>query len=534
MSAGGQATPDAALRRLFMTLFLRGRRGRNLDPNKAPTSVGGRLALILVLYGLFGCFGLVFARQPVFGFSVYLHAMTFAFVGLFVASSSGEILFNREEADILLHRPVSPRALLWAKMRVLAEVALWMAGAFNLGGLLGGLFLAPRGLRFALGHALSTTLQALFTVGAVVLLYQLCLKFLGRERLEGLMTTAQVMMGIGAALAGQLPGLLSRGRMALPASLDARTWWMGLFPPAWFAGLDDVIHGGASAASWVLALAALGATALTLWLAFGRLAGAYGLGLQLLNENAPGPRPTRSGRPWHQRLAGLPLLRWWLRDPVVRASFQLSAAYMFRDRDTKLRLYPSMVPMLVLPLVLLLQEAGKGRTQGFGLALLVAFLGMLPLTGTSTLQHSAHCQAADLFRAAPLEGPGRLFEGLRRAVIFFLVAPMFLLAALIVVAVPAFRTHWPLLLPGLLLMPAFSRIPGVNGWEAPLSVAVEEAKNAGRIAWSLLAMVGAMAVAGFALLARHVQVFGGFLAVEALVMGGLCVLLGRRMARARW
>ena len=83
-------------------------------------------------------------------------------------------------------------------------------------------------------------------------------------------------------------------------------------------------------------------------------------------------------------------------------------------------------------------------------------------------------------------------------------------------------------------MPAFSRIPGANGWEAPLSVAVEEAKNAGRIAWSLLAMVGAMAVAGFALLARHVQVFGGFLAVEALVMGGLCVLLGRRMARARW
>ena len=44
--------------------------------------------------------------QPVFALSVYLHAMTFVFLGMFVASSAGEVLFNKEEADILLHRPV--------------------------------------------------------------------------------------------------------------------------------------------------------------------------------------------------------------------------------------------------------------------------------------------------------------------------------------------------------------------------------------------------------------------------------------------
>ena len=45
---------------------------------------------------------------------------------------TGELLFNKEEADILLHRPVTPSALLWAKIGVLLRVSLWLAGAFNL------------------------------------------------------------------------------------------------------------------------------------------------------------------------------------------------------------------------------------------------------------------------------------------------------------------------------------------------------------------------------------------------------------------
>ena len=88
-------------------------------------------------------------KQSVFALAVYLHAMTFVFLGMFVAASAGEVLFNGQEADILLHRPISPRALLWAKVRVLLEVSLWLAGAFNLMGFSSGL---PR--RMAIGVSL--------------------------------------------------------------------------------------------------------------------------------------------------------------------------------------------------------------------------------------------------------------------------------------------------------------------------------------------------------------------------------------------
>ena len=124
-------SPAKTLRRLFLTLFLRGYSARGLRRNQAPTSVARKLSLTLVMYALAGLLALVFLRQSVFALSLYLHAMTLIFLGMFIAASAGEILFNQSEADILLHRPVEPRALLWAKIGVLVQVSLWLTGGYD-------------------------------------------------------------------------------------------------------------------------------------------------------------------------------------------------------------------------------------------------------------------------------------------------------------------------------------------------------------------------------------------------------------------
>src|SRR5258708_354361 len=122
------------LRRLVLTLFLRRRSSRGLQKGKAPKSVATKLSTTLLVYALLGLMALFFRGQPIFTLSIYLHGMTLVFLGMFVASSAGEVLFNKEEGDILLHRPVTPRALLQAKVGVLLHVCLWLAGAFNLAG----------------------------------------------------------------------------------------------------------------------------------------------------------------------------------------------------------------------------------------------------------------------------------------------------------------------------------------------------------------------------------------------------------------
>src|SRR5438552_4228790 len=131
-SGSGPVSTERTLRRLFLTLFLRGRSARGIKKGDSPTNIGRKLSLALFFYAAIGLLALSLSGQKVFLLGIYLHAMTFVFLGMFVAMSAGEVLFNKEEADILLHRPIDSRALLWAKIAGLLQVSIWLAAAFNL------------------------------------------------------------------------------------------------------------------------------------------------------------------------------------------------------------------------------------------------------------------------------------------------------------------------------------------------------------------------------------------------------------------
>jgi hypothetical protein len=532
------ASTEKTLHKLFLTLFLRGRSARGLRKDGAPQSVASKLGLVLAVYALIGLFALLFIGQPVFAISLYLHAMTMVFLGMFVAASSGEVLFNKEESDILLHRPVTPRALLWAKIGVLVRVSLWMAGAFNLAGFFAGIGASDGGWLFPPAHVLSTVLEALFCAGSVVVVYQLCLRWFGRERLDGLMTMAQVMVAVIAVLAGQIPQLI--GRFHGKFSFDFHSWWVCLLPPAWFAGLDDSIAGSRSAASVMLAVAGIAATTVVLWLAFAKLARDYETGLQTMGEAATPKRPQGARRRWLDTLAGRAPLRWWLRDPVSRASFLLVAAYLLRDRDVKLRVYPGVAPMLVWPVMMLIQDHRSNKPgefsglAGFAIAFTGIYIGIIPWLALDLLRYSQQWQAADLFRVAPMNGPGPLCDGARRAVLCVLTLPVVGALALLARVLAGGNSHLPLLLPGLIALPVYAMLACLGGNAVPLSLPSEEAKSAGRG----VKMIGVMAVSALlALVATFSWNYGWFwwlLLVEAVVAMGLYLFLRASVGSARW
>jgi hypothetical protein len=525
--------PEKVLRRLFLLLFLRGRGARGLNKQGAPKTIGQKLGIVLFFYFLFGGMSLAFMQQPVFALAVYLHAMTFVFLGMFVASSAGEILFNKEEADILMHRPISPRTMLWAKIRVLVEVSLWLGGAFNFIGLFVGFHVA--GWQFPITHALSTTLEALFCTGCVVLIYQLCLRWFGRERLESLMTLAQVMVSVAAVMAGQiLPRMVMNFGRTL--NVSETSWWINLLPPAWFAGLDDAFSGSGMSGSWLLAGMAVGITALVLWMAFVKLAGDYESGVQALNETVS-PRIQRGNRQrWLDRLVAAPPLSWWLRKPVERAAFLLTAAYLIRDRDVKLRVYPGIAPILIIPFIFLIQghHRADSNDPGFGVPFSGVYLGLVPLLALQMLQYSQQWLAGDVFRAAPLAGPAELFHGARRAVIGLLALPMLLLVALIIWLLRGKVDELALLLPGVISLPVFALVPGLGGHGVPLSLPTDATKAASRGSNMMLVMMIAFALAGVASFSWTQGWFWRFVLGEAVVAAALYFTLRRTISRAPW
>lgn len=536
MSPAAPPSPASVLRSLFWKLLFRGRAAQQAGAQKTRRQMS--LGFTLLIYAMVGLLPALFAQNTEsFVFACTLHGFTFMFASLSLASSAGTMLFMKEEAEILLHRPVTPQQMLRAKCTVLAGFALMLALALNLAGLVMGMWSKGATWRFIPAHLFSMTLLMVFSAASIVLVYNVCLKWFGRERLDNLLATLQTLLTLLMIFGGQIMPRL----MQLDAfrHLDHISGWMYALPPLWFGALDALIGGSDldPAVLWLPAALAIVVTAVTSWLALEKLGSAYGQGLMNLNESTGTARDsTRPRGRWLAVLVRLPLLRWWLRDPVERESFKLTTAYLFRDREVKLRLYPGVAPMLIMPLVMLF-SGGRGDAasammmQGFA----TCFLGMVSLQAMMFLGCSEHWRAAAFFHVAPLRHWTPLFHGSRKAVLVCLSFPILILQTAILCGMQRSLTPLLLSLPAVLFLPAFSFVTGLMGQWLPFSKPPEEVKNssAGCLMMAV-SMLAAGIIGGLASWTWHIGFFAMFLCLEALVMLGGTVLMKYLMRDTPW
>lgn len=532
-------TPEQVLRRVFWKLLFRGRAAHPMRAHRRMKQVS--LALTIFLYAVFGILPATMAwTVDSLTYASLLHGFTLTFASLTLASSAGTMLFMREESEILLHRPVTPQALLRAKVFVLVSFALILAFSLNLAGLAAGAWGRSGGWRFIPAHSVTTVLLMIFAAASIVLLYNLCLKFWGREKFDNLLAVLQTMLVMALMFSGQVLPRLFR--------LDAvRGWnlaegWTVALPPVWFGGLDALLCGARPVPEvWLPASLAIGVTGVTAWLAFGKLSSAYGEGLLALNESrdaAPAGPAGKRGR----LLAGLvhsPPLCWWLRHPVERHAFLLVSAYMVRDREVKLKLYPGLVPMLIMPVTLLFGMSGVNHTGAelWVQAFAACYLAVIPFQALLLLSRSEHWRAAGCFRAAPLPHWAPLFHGARKAVLGWLTYPVLLLQAAAFAALQGSVMPLVMALPALLFLPVASLVPGlVKPW-LPLSVPAEEQHDstAGCLFMAVMMALSA-GIGGCAmwLWQQGALWFWIFLAGEALLMLAASALLNRLMRAIPW
>jgi hypothetical protein len=224
--------------------------------------------------------------------------------------------------------------------------------------------------------------------------------------------------------------------------------------------------------------------------------------------------------------------RWlalWMPDPIERASFRLAAAYMRRDRDLRMRLYPSLASYLAFPIIALIDP----RVGSFAPALTVVMVSLLPASALWTLKTSSQYLAADIFRYAPLAGTAALFHGARKAVLLFLTAPVLAISSLLLGFAVKDREWLLAVVPAIVLLPTLSLIEGLPSSFIPLSVApVTGRQGAIQIALysGTAALVGGLSVLGWA--AQRRGLFWPMVAVEAVLVGLLHALMLRSI-RAR-
>ncbi|MES2706115.1 MAG: hypothetical protein V4726_05865 [Verrucomicrobiota bacterium] len=519
----------AALYRLFTALYWRGRQTLR-NQSAAKSTIMARKYVPLLLYILIGMALLPFAamKVPPMVFATMPHAMTLMLAGMAMASACGTLLFNDQESDILLHRPVPARLILIAKVRVLFVQTVSLALALNTVIMIASPLRGGGSWRYVPAHIFSVALEALFCVGAVVLAFQLCVKLFGQARLQSLITISQVLMAMFLMLGSQLAPRLMRTTDFV--HWDTSPWLMAL-PPAWFGALDTLavtlqptppLLAGAGLA--------LGLTALITWLAFVRLAGTYEEAVVTLNEHTSSPGPVTGGKKrWAERLAHLPGMRWWLRDPVERIGFLLTAVQLTRARDVKLRVYPQIAQFILYPIIFSIGT--RGDSSGFAGGAVAGFLGIIPLTAVSLLRYSEEYRGAELFRFAPLTSPAALFFGARKAAMVLVVLPVVVVWSVLLLVISRDASVLLLLLPGLIVAHVISLLPSVNSPFLPFSETQADSKSMGLGCLTMILGLGsALAIGVVSAIARSYGYFTVWL-LFLMITGAACDWVFRRAIR---
>ena len=511
-----------ALLKCYWRLSTRGRVARSMGRGGKQRSI----VFVLVMYVVMGVFTGMIAFSPLidlFTFTIIVHSITFFIVGMALTSESGDILFNANESDVLVHRPIHPKTLLLAKTINLIGFTLVLATAINLFPTIFALAIAGTRVWFPVVHLVSMVLLCIFCSAAVVCTYGLIIRFLNREKFDNFAAWSQVGMSVLFIGGYQIvPRLLQRFE-----GLSLKTYAKYLFalPPAWFAGLDSAVAGDLPV-GLLLASIGLAVTALFAYIAISRLSPSYGEGLMKIAETRSGT-PTKS-RVRRRRDLSNPILRWWLRDPIELWSFRLAGAYMRRDRDIKLRLYPSLTIFIVFPLISLMDRRNTGFSA-FVPLLTVWMMSMLPYQAMQSLQMSQHYLAADLFAIAPLRTAAPVFHGVRKAMIVYLLVPALAISALLIgILAPGGLLGLKLALPGIVAIPVFSLAPGLIEDYLPLSrPALRGEQSSRNLGLTFVSMFSMGMVMGASYLAWKLEVLWYAITVEVVLAIVLYYFLNR-------
>jgi len=505
---------------------------RRATRGTATAGSGGKPRGLIFLLFTYGVMGLVLGLLPfvstdVFTFSLVIWSATLMMSGMTMVAESSTLLFDPRDNDILGHRPIHPRTLLAARSLGLIALALVLGLALNIVPMITGLF--ARGSRpwFPIAHLATLPVMAVFCAGMVVFVYALLARLVSRRAFDTIASWTQVGITVVLIASYQLvPRLMDRlGTFRLDSAHPV----LLALPPTWFAALSIVMLGvDTGARALALAAAAVVMTVVLAWSAIRFLAEGYARQVAALGEVSAPAEPARRSRPRREAPSRLgTLLSTVIRDPVEHGAFRLARAYLARDRDMRMRIYPSLALVVVFPVIAILDPE---RAAYFGPIMTTIMVGTLPATAMMTFKMSPHYAAADLFRYVPIHGTAAIFHGVRKAILALLVLPGVVVSGAILWFGSAERHGLLIALPALTAIPTLSLLEGLVGDYLPLSIAPTSGRQgAVNVGMMLFGFIAFALLAGLAALAKAQGWFWQMMAAEAALLGLIHPLMLRHI-----
>ena len=472
---------------------------------------------LLAIVGMYLFFGFILGTMvftgelDVFHYSIFVLTFTLFIVALAIVSESGNVIFNETEADVLGHLPLSPRTYFAAKVLNLFLFTLLLAASANLFPAIMGIWAIGSNSLFVLAHAISASLVALFATAIVVTSYGLLMRYVSKERFDNIVTYSQVMLVLFFMFGFQiLPRVFGSDSITFAQGFH---WYYLLYPPAWFSGTTLLLIGNFAPSSIILALLAilsliaLGAVALR------KVASGYTSFVSQLAYREGEAKSERkqvakqSAKPPFARGLLQTFKAIFLSTPAERAVFELVSIYLRRNREIKVRLYPSLAYFIFFPLLAIFTEGlpdpfDNRSFSGYSLmgAVMICFVSLTAIEG---LVFSEHFPAAYIYRVAPIRNLGDIHSGFRKAVMLWVALPGF--AVLIALYSIIWRNPlhaFLLLIPWMIMTPAVLMLPFLLRETLPLSRKYQKGQQTARnLSIFIFSMIGLSFIAGIQIIA---------------------------------
>jgi hypothetical protein len=516
---------------LEVKLTLDGRRQTTAfrtQPGKAPRNALLFTLVINTFMGLFVAMFLGILRQPLLALTI-VHAFIMMMIALSLISDFSSVLLDTTDNQILQPRPVTSRTLLAARTAHIVVYIALLSGSLALPALVvGGI---KFGVVFVPAFLFTLLLSIAMILNAVNLLYLLLMRWISGERLRDIILYFQVAMTVIAMGGYQVVPRLMNAQMLKGPDISA-AWWIYLVPPAWLAGAVDLAIGNWGAVPATLTGLAVAVSAV-LWVLVTRLAPGFREALARLDA-APAKSTVASGQ--MRASARRTIFRYLCRRPTERAAFELLWALSSRDRQFKLRTYPSAAFAIVFGCLFMFMPGGNARTLAEVVdsrlyLFMLYFACLMAPTALMQMAFSDQREAAWIYRALPLARPGEVLVAGLKVIVVKLIVPTFLVLTAITLVLWGVRTlpDVALALGVTLLMAGLQAL--LVGRRMPFSEAFAVRDSSGRATRAMVIMLASMAVGGLHFALTFVP-YGVPAAIVPIVALAWLTIAGYR--RTRW
>ncbi len=498
---------------------------RTQKGNKETRNATIRTTIVSLLLGAIFLYVFKIGEDPITQFTFYF-SILIMLISMTLISDFTSVLIDIRDNYIILPKPINDRTFLLSRILHILIHIFRTVVPMTLPGFLfiiyykgvypSGVFLILVGL---------TTLFCIFLINAI---YILILKITTPERFKNIINYFQIFFAIFIYAAFQIFPRLINTLHLNEFQLIIKPWYLFL-PPYWFASafkIATTFHGSFFENMGLMLSVLIPITSIYIVNKF--LAPAFNQNLSMI-AGSEGMALNRKNQTSFKKVSkdlGEKLSHIFIKNPMEMVGFQFVWKMISRNRDFKIKVYPSLGYIIVIIVMMFIRNTGfmekdYGEHSGnlFPLIMVMYISSLFIIVALRQMNYSDQFKAGWVFLITPIDNPGYLISGGIKAILF----QFFTLISLIFLIIGVF-VGGPIFIPNILLvisnqMVVIYIMSSFQNKDIPFSQPQTMAQVSGQFLKSMIRLIAFVIIGGI-----HFLIYKYNLAVSIAILISLFVL----------